>query len=85
MFTFATLLFAGATMMTGAGIKMDQIILVDSQVNSNVPNGAIQSFDPQVLLLRLNLFLNGVYITTNFIADLLIVSFTTHETVIYSE
>jgi hypothetical protein len=73
---FATLLFAGATMMTGAGIKMDQIILVDSQVNPNDPNGAVQSFDSQVLLVRLNLFLNGVYIATNFIADLLIVSFT---------
>jgi len=76
IFIFATLLFAGATMMTGAGIKMDQIILVDSQVNPNGPNGAVQSFDSQVLLVRLNLFLNGVYITTNFIADLLIVSLT---------
>jgi len=74
MFIFATLLFAGATMMIGAGIKMDQIILVDSQVNPNDPNGAVQSFDSQLLLVRLNVFLNGVYITTNFIADLLIVS-----------
>lgn len=74
MITFATLLFAGATMMTGAGIKMDQIILVDSQVNTDDPNGAVQSFDSKVLLFRLNLFLNGVYIATNFIADILIVS-----------
>jgi hypothetical protein len=29
IFIFATSLFATATMMTGAGIKMDQIILID--------------------------------------------------------
>jgi len=72
MFIFATLLFAGATMITGTGIKMDQITLIDSQVNPNDPNGAVQSFNSQLLLVRLNLFLNGVYIVTNFIADLLI-------------
>jgi hypothetical protein len=76
IFIFATLLFAGATMITGAGIKMDQIILIDSQVNPNDPTAAGLSFNSQVLLNRLNLFLNGVYIVTNFIADLLIVSFT---------
>jgi len=55
---------------------MDQITLIDSQVNPNDPTAAGLSFNSQVLLVRLNLFLNGVYIVTNFIADLLIVSFT---------
>ncbi|KIM78670.1 hypothetical protein PILCRDRAFT_824109 [Piloderma croceum F 1598] len=72
IFIFATLLFAGATMITGAGIKMDQITLIDSQVNPNDPTATGLSFNSQVLLNRLNLFLNGVYIATNFIADLLI-------------
>jgi hypothetical protein len=76
MLIFATLLFAGATMMTCAGIRMDQIVLVDSQVNTSDPNGAVQSLDSQVLLDRVNLFLTAAYITTNFIADLLIVRFT---------
>ena len=75
IFIFATLLFAGATMMAGVSIKLDLILLIDRQVDPDDPYGVIQPFNSETLLVQFNLFLTGVYIATNFIADLLIVSF----------
>lgn len=73
MITFSTLLFVGATIMMGLNTKLDQIMLIDSQINSSQLRGASQPFSSPLLQNRLNLTLNGVYLATNFIADLLIV------------
>jgi len=64
---------------------MDQVILIDSQVNPNNPSGASQSFSSQVLLNRLSLFLDGVYIATNFITDLNFIQFLSRRGIIHCD